>query len=116
MRAFGLPAARPLSDTFAERDNAPHVTATFEQGAIFVLLNDVQTNGRYEALIHMAKVARFRPRPSRISSLLGRTPRLASVAGDVRRLHCVRYVFADSGISKTSMKIGNTFVAVALGR
>lgn len=42
--------------TFAEKDKAPHVTATFEQGAIFVLLSDTQTSGRYEALIHMAKV------------------------------------------------------------
>lgn len=42
--------------TFAERDKAPHITATFEQGAIFVLLSDTQRNGRYEALIYMAKV------------------------------------------------------------
>jgi hypothetical protein len=48
------PSARVY--TFAEKDKAPHVTATFEQGAIFVVLNDTQRNGRYEALIHMAKV------------------------------------------------------------
>ena len=42
--------------TFAEKDKAPHVTATVEQGAIFVLLSDTQRNGRYEALIYMAKV------------------------------------------------------------
>jgi hypothetical protein len=40
----------------AEKDKAPHVTATFEQGAIFVLLSDTQMNGRYEALISMAKI------------------------------------------------------------
>lgn len=48
------PSARVY--TFAEKDKAPHVTATFEQGAIFVLLTDTQINGRYEALIYMAKV------------------------------------------------------------
>jgi hypothetical protein len=48
------PAARVY--TFAEKSKAPHVTATFEQGAIFVILSDMQMNGRYEALIYMAKV------------------------------------------------------------
>jgi hypothetical protein len=48
------PSARVYS--FAERDKAPHITATFEQGAIFVVLSDTQKNGRYEALIYMARV------------------------------------------------------------
>lgn len=47
------PASRIYA--FAERDKAPHIAATFEQGAIFVLLSDTQRNGRYEALIYMAK-------------------------------------------------------------
>lgn len=42
--------------TFAEKDKSPHVTATVEQGAMFMLLSDTQKNGRYEALIHMARV------------------------------------------------------------
>ena len=48
------PSARVY--TFAEKDKAPHVTATFEQGAIFVLLSDTQINGHYEALVYMAKI------------------------------------------------------------
>lgn len=42
--------------TLAEKGKAPHVTATFEHGAIFFVLSDTQTNGRYEALISMAKI------------------------------------------------------------
>jgi hypothetical protein len=55
------PSARVYS--FAEREKAPHITATFEQGAIFVLLSDTQRNGRYEALIHMARVGQVSLRP-----------------------------------------------------
>ena len=48
------PSARVY--TLAEKNKAPYVTATFEQGAIFIVLSDTQTNGRYEAFIYMAKV------------------------------------------------------------
>ena len=47
--------------TLAEKGKAPHVTATFEHGAIFVILSDTQTNGRYEALIYMTKVGEISP-------------------------------------------------------
>ena len=42
--------------TLAEKDEAPYVTATFEHGAVFVLLSDTQMNGRYEALIYVVKI------------------------------------------------------------
>ena len=42
--------------TLAEKTKTPHVTATFERGAIFVLFSDTQTNRRYEALVYMAKI------------------------------------------------------------
>ena len=41
--------------TFAENDKTPHVTATLERSDICAL-SDTQWNGRYEALIHMARV------------------------------------------------------------
>jgi hypothetical protein len=48
------PSARVY--TLAEKDEAPYVTATFEHGAVFVLLSDTQMNGRYEALIYVVKI------------------------------------------------------------
>ena len=59
------PSARVY--TFAEKNKAPHVTATLERGAMFVLLSDTEMNGRYEALIYMAKVGQVSLPPSRRS-------------------------------------------------
>jgi hypothetical protein len=51
------PSARVY--TLAEKDKAPHVTGTFERGAVFVLLSDTQLDGRYEALIYAVKIRRI---------------------------------------------------------
>ena len=45
--------------TLAEKDEARYVTATFEHGAVFVLLSDTQMNGRYEGLIYVVKISRL---------------------------------------------------------
>jgi hypothetical protein len=62
----------------AEKGKAPHVTATFEQGAIFVLLSDTQMNGRYEALISMAKIRQISLPP-----VVGRSMRLKACLSDI---------------------------------
>ena len=51
------PSARVY--TLAEKDTAPHVTGTFEHGAVFVILSDTRMNGRYEALIYVVKIRRI---------------------------------------------------------